>query len=119
MSALQDSVLTSINFGALFGSLPHPPKKGLWEDEMLLFFRSAGPEVGCFSDQLGQPSASPSGGFSSGGCVLTTAQQVSTAGTFAEGHQILSSANGPDSGRKMLPLLQQHDMIQPSITLFK
>lgn len=73
----------------------------------------------CFSDQLGQPSASPSGGFSSGGCVLTTAQQVSTAGTFAEGHQILSSANGPDSGRKMLPLLQQHDMIQPSITLFK
>lgn len=119
MSALQDSVLTSINFGALFGSLPHPPKKGLWEDEMLLVFRSAGPEVGCFSDQLGQPSACPSGGFSSGGCALTTAQQVSTAGTFAEGHQILSSANGPDSGRKMLGCIMSCCCSKGSVTLFK
>lgn len=77
---------------------------------MLLFFRSAGITWDKGSRPLLTPQVDPPLE------AMSSAQQVSIANTSPEGYKILSFASGAESGRKMLPSLQLHDMIQPSIT---
>lgn len=77
---------------------------------MLLFFKSAGITWDKGSRPLLTPQVDPPLEATS------SAQRVSFANTSPEGYKILFFASGPESGRKMLPSLQLHDMIQPSIT---